>query len=104
MKRRDLATLIICGGIALALTACSGTFSAGTAGVRGLHRTSSATPSSPPKVAGTSTGQSSGSGSGSSTNAPAVSQSLNEVGAQLSTLDAEIDSVDSDLSNPQGDS
>jgi len=108
MKARKLATATLCTGFALTLAAC-GAGSSSHVVARLTPTTSAASTSSTTLAPGTVTSSTTGSTPGTNTPTTTPSDTLNpqtldQVAADLGALDNSLNTANSDLSHPQGDS
>jgi len=98
MTTRKLTIAVLCAGAALTLAACG----AGT----GSHVVQGVT-TQPTSPATTTVGSTTAPVAGSPTTTPSTGldqQTLDQVAAELGSLDSSLNSANSDLNNPQGDS
>ncbi len=109
MTPRKLATATLFSGLAVTLAACGAGSSSHV--VARLTPTTAGAPTSSTTVTVPGTGTSSAPGSapvhGAPTTAPSASlnpQTLDQVAADLGALDNSLNTANSDLNNPQGDS
>ena len=105
MRARRLAVVVICAGTSLSMAACSSLVSPSAVGRGERHGVSPVPSTTATTITATSTSQ-------IPTQAPTATtptasfdtQTLNQIGAGLGPLDSALNTANSDLSNPQGDS